>query len=119
MASVVGWKVDDETVQNEKKSIQLALDHLRLLDEIFLNSTNENTFLLNQLVELTKRRHLSEKILDHDEQCKDTFDKETHDANHTELFHLRQQINSQKLYIKTLQDEIFHLKHKTGNIRLN
>lgn len=119
MAGVVGWKEEDQTVKNEKKNIQSALNHLRLLDEKFMNSTNENTFLLNQLAELRERQHLSEKMLDQDEHYKDTYDKDTHDANHNELFHLRQQINSQKLYIKTLRDEIFHLKHKTGNIRLN
>jgi hypothetical protein len=119
MVDVVGWKEEDETVQKEKKNIKAALDHLRLLNEKFMNSTNENTFLLNQLTKLTERQYLSEKMLDRNEQNKDKYDKGTHDANHEELFHLRKKSESQKMYIKALQVEIFHLKHKTGNIRMN
>jgi hypothetical protein len=119
MVNVVGWKEEDETVQKEKKKVKSALDHLRLLDEKFMNSTNENTFLLNQLAELTERQYLSEKMLDRNEQNKDKYDKDIHDANHDELLHLRKKFDSQKMYIKALQEEIFHLKHKTGNIRMN
>jgi hypothetical protein len=111
-------KEEEKIKADEKKSVQAAQDHLRLLNEKFMNSTNENTFLLNQLADLKERQLLSDKMLEKEALCKIKCDENSQMVDKEELINLRKKDRTQKMNIKALQAEIFKLKQKTGNFRL-
>lgn len=112
------WKEEEKIKVDEKKSVQAAQDHLRLLNEKFMNSTNENTFLLNQLADLKERQLLSDKMLEKDALCKTKSDENSQIVDKDELINLRKKDRSQKMNIKALEAEILKLKQKTGNFTL-
>jgi len=99
-----------EKIKTNKKICQSKLENLKLLKEKLLNSTNENTSLLNQFADLTEKLRFSEKRFSQNATFGQSESAEDFQIiNKAELLDLRNQSQTQKLHINSLQNFRFRL----------